>query len=99
MAIDRHQGTGVELVHYPQPLLREADCWRRRWPHMPQTACWLGLQMLEGDIYSRAYAGDAADKLDVSLARLSDELDDPRCTSPMPAIRPLPPFAMRSVTP
>lgn len=38
---------------------------------------WLGLQMLEGDIYSRAYAGDAAHKLDVSLAHLSEEMDDP----------------------
>ncbi|MCV5663761.1 ferrous iron transport protein B, partial [Escherichia coli] len=38
---------------------------------------WLGLQMLEGDIYSRAYAGDAAQYLDASLARLNDELDDP----------------------
>jgi ferrous iron transport protein B len=37
---------------------------------------WLGLQMLEGDIYSRA-AGDAAHKLDISLARLQDEIDDP----------------------
>ncbi|XNM69124.1 hypothetical protein ACLK1Y_18820 [Escherichia coli] len=26
MAIDRHQGNQpIELVHYPQPLLREAD--------------------------------------------------------------------------
>lgn len=28
---------------------------------------WLGLQMLEGDIYSRAYAGEAAQNLDTSL--------------------------------
>ena len=33
--------------------------------------------MLEGDIYSRAFAGDAAHKLDVALANLSEELDDP----------------------
>ncbi|MEA7614588.1 hypothetical protein ONO57_25480, partial [Salmonella enterica subsp. enterica serovar Anatum] len=38
---------------------------------------WLGLQMLEGDIYSRAYAGEAAQNLDTSLARLKDEMDDP----------------------
>ncbi|UMX55644.1 Fe(2+) transporter permease subunit FeoB [Escherichia coli] len=38
---------------------------------------WLGLQMLEGDIYSRAYAGDAADNRDIALANLSDEIDDP----------------------
>lgn len=35
------------------------------------------MQMLEGDIYSRAYAGDAAHKLDISLANLSGEMDDP----------------------
>ncbi|XNM69125.1 hypothetical protein ACLK1Y_18825 [Escherichia coli] len=33
--------------------------------------CW------KADIYSRAYAGDAAHKLDVSLAHLSEEMDDP----------------------
>ena len=38
---------------------------------------WLGLQMLEGDIYSRAFAGEAAQKLGVSLARLNEEMDDP----------------------
>ncbi len=38
---------------------------------------WLGLQMLEGDIYSRAYAGEAAQNPDTSLARLKDEMDDP----------------------
>ena len=38
---------------------------------------WLGLQMLEGDIYSRAFAGNAADKLDLALANLSGEMDDP----------------------
>ena len=43
----------------------------------PRQRRWLGLQMLEGDIYSRAYAGDAADKLDIALANLSDEIDDP----------------------
>ncbi|MCP6576821.1 ferrous iron transport protein B, partial [Klebsiella pneumoniae] len=38
---------------------------------------WLGLQMLEGDIYSRAYGGDAADKLDIALGNFSDEIGDP----------------------
>ncbi len=33
--------------------------------------------MLEGDIYSRAYAGEAAQNTDTSLARLKDEMDDP----------------------
>lgn len=38
---------------------------------------WLGLQMLEGDIYSRAYAGEASQHLDAALARLRNEMDDP----------------------
>jgi ferrous iron transport protein B len=97
LAIDRHVGnTSVELVHYAQPLLREASLLAQEMEqHMPaKQRMWLGLQMLEGDIYSRAYSGNAADKLDVSLARLNDELDDPRCTLRTPAIRPLPPFVM-----
>ncbi len=62
LAIDRHNANdNVELVHYAQPLLREADFRRRDGPEMPlQQRRWLGLQMLEGDIYSRAYAGEAA---------------------------------------
>jgi ferrous iron transport protein B len=80
MAIDRHQAnTPLELVHYPKPLLREADNLAREMAQdIPERQRqWLGLQMLEGDIYSRAYAGDAAHKLDISLANLSEELDDP----------------------
>ncbi|MDU7648698.1 MAG: ferrous iron transport protein B, partial [Klebsiella michiganensis] len=80
MAIDRHQqNQAIELVHYPQPLLREADKLAQAMAaDIPQRQRrWLGLQMLEGDIYSRAYAGDAAHKLDVSLAHLSEEMDDP----------------------
>ncbi|MDU4269021.1 MAG: FeoB small GTPase domain-containing protein, partial [Enterobacter hormaechei] len=80
LAIDRHTGNAdVELVHYAQPLLREAGQLAHEMDNsMPaRQRLWLGLQMLEGDIYSRAYAGDAADKLDVAQARLSDELDDP----------------------
>lgn len=80
LAIDRHTGNAdVELVHYAQPLLREAGQLAQEMDNsMPaRQRLWLGLQMLEGDIYSRAYAGDAADKLDVAQARLSDELDDP----------------------
>ncbi|STR43270.1 Ferrous iron transport protein B [Klebsiella michiganensis] len=66
-------------MHYPQPLLREADKLAQAMAaDIPQRQRrWLGLQMLEGDIYSRAYAGDAAHKLDVSLAHLSEEMDDP----------------------
>lgn len=80
LAIDRHhKNSDLELVHYPRPLLREADRLAQFMdPTMPQKQRrWLGLQMLEGDIYSRAFAGNAAQKLDASLAHLSEELDDP----------------------
>ncbi|WP_122398932.1 Fe(2+) transporter permease subunit FeoB [Salmonella enterica] len=80
LAIDRHNANdNVELVHYAQPLLREADFLADAMAQeMPlQQRRWLGLQMLEGDIYSRAYAGEAAQNLDTSLARLKDEMDDP----------------------
>ncbi|MDC0724930.1 Fe(2+) transporter permease subunit FeoB [Phytobacter diazotrophicus] len=80
IALDRHQkNKQIELVHYAQPLSREADVLAQGMAaDMPiQQRRWLGLQMLEGDIYSRAYAGDAAHKLDISLARLQDEIDDP----------------------
>ncbi len=80
MAIDRHQeNRAIELVHYPQPLLREAEKLAQAMSsEIPQRQrCWLGLQMLEGDIYSRAYAGNAADRLDAALANLSKEIDDP----------------------
>lgn len=80
LAIDRHsENENVELVHYAQPLLREADRLANAMAkEMPaQQRRWLGLQMLEGDIYSRAYAGDAAAQLEISLAHLSDEMDDP----------------------
>lgn len=80
LAIDRHQkNSDLELVHYPRPLLREADRLAQFMdPTMPQKQRrWLGLQMLEGDIYSRAFAGNAAQKLEASLAHLSEELDDP----------------------
>lgn len=65
LAIDRHNANdNVELVHYAQPLLREADFLADAMAQeMPlQQRRWLGLQMLEGDIYSRAYAGEAAQK-------------------------------------
>ena len=80
MALDRHeQNQPLELVHYPQSLQREADMLAQAMPDdMPlRQRRWLGLQMLEGDIYSRAFAGNAADKLDLALANLSGEMDDP----------------------
>ena len=80
LAIDRHhQNQNVELVHYAQPLLREAQHLAQLMPdNMPlQQRRWLGLQMLEGDIYSRAYAQDAACALDDVQARLKHDIDDP----------------------
>jgi len=80
LAVDRHQqNTDIELVHYAKPLLREADRLAQAMPRtLPQKQRrWLGLQMLEGDIYSRAFAGNAAQQLDRSLAELKEELDDP----------------------
>jgi ferrous iron transport protein B len=81
MAIDRHQANDdLELVHYAQPLLREANTLSHAMPQeMPlKQRRWLGLQMLEGDIYSLAYAGDAAQQqLDIALNRLHEEMDDP----------------------
>ncbi|MBJ3815613.1 Fe(2+) transporter permease subunit FeoB [Shimwellia pseudoproteus] len=79
LAIDRHRDNhDVEPVHYAQPLLREADWLAGEMPQqLPvRQRRWLAIQMLEGDIYSRSYAGEAANKLDIVLARLSDEVDD-----------------------
>ncbi len=46
-------------MHYPQPLLREADKLAQAMAAIFRSASVAGwvLQMLEGDIYSRAYAG------------------------------------------
>ena len=80
MAIDRHQGNqDIERVHYPEPLRREAGVLAEAISaDMPlQQRRWLGMQMLEGDIYSLAYAGDASQLLRASLARLESEIDDP----------------------
>ncbi len=80
LAIDRHRGnTPVELVHYPQPLLAEAEQLAEQ---MPATRPhgerrWLALQMLEGDIYSRRLAGSVVGALDGALARLSGQIEDP----------------------
>ncbi|NUU65669.1 Fe(2+) transporter permease subunit FeoB [Enterobacteriaceae bacterium BIT-l23] len=80
LAVDRHRGnTAIELVHYPQPLLAEAEQLAERMPatqpHSERR--WLALQMLEGDIYSRHLAGSVAGDLDGALARLSTQIEDP----------------------
>ncbi|WP_318376006.1 Fe(2+) transporter permease subunit FeoB [Enterobacter sp.] len=80
LAIDRHQqNQAISLVHYARPLLREAAMLAETMDtQMPeQQRRWLALQMLEGDIYSRGYAGDAAQHLPEALARLKEEMDDP----------------------
>lgn len=81
MTLDRHQANDdLELVHYAQPLLREADDLAKVMPQeMPlKQRRWLGLQMLEGDIYSLSYAGDAAQQqLNTATERLHKEMDDP----------------------
>ncbi|MGK0602796.1 Fe(2+) transporter permease subunit FeoB [Yokenella regensburgei] len=80
LAIDRHQDNqAIDLVHYAEPLKQEAQVLADAMDHgMPeQQRRWLGLQMLEGDIYSQAYAGPAADKLPAAIARLQDTMDDP----------------------
>ncbi|WP_414165749.1 Fe(2+) transporter permease subunit FeoB [Superficieibacter sp. BNK-5] len=80
LAIDRHtRNQDVDLVHYAQPLLREASHLAQLMPeNMPlQQRRWLGLQMLEGDIYSRAYAQSAAHHMEDVLTRLESEIDDP----------------------
>ncbi|NDJ56002.1 Fe(2+) transporter permease subunit FeoB [Enterobacteriaceae bacterium 4M9] len=56
LAIDRHQGNkAIEHVHYPRPLLAQAETLANS---IPATMAhhkrrWLALQMLEGDIYSQ----------------------------------------------
>ncbi|MGY5955063.1 Fe(2+) transporter permease subunit FeoB [Kosakonia sp. BK9b] len=80
LAIDRHQANDdVELVHYAQPLAREADALAQMMPsEMPwQQRRWMGLQMLEGDIYSRANSGINTQQLEMAQSRLQTEMDDP----------------------
>jgi ferrous iron transport protein B len=80
LAIDRKQpNQKSELVHYPQVLLQEAESLAADMPQeMPvEQRRWLALQMLEGDIYSLAYAGNATDKLDAARAHLAETVDDP----------------------
>ncbi|VEB95066.1 Ferrous iron transport protein B [Cedecea lapagei] len=80
LAIDRKQPNQKnELVHYPQILLQEAENLAADMPQaMPAgQRRWLALQMLEGDIYSLAYAGNATEKLEAAHARLAEAIDDP----------------------
>ena len=80
LAIDRHQANeDIELVHYAQPLLREASALADTMPQdLPlKQRRWLGLQMLDGDIYSRDWAGDTTHSLPAALERLRGEIDDP----------------------
>ena len=80
LAIDRQQQYPlVELVRYPAALLREADVLTAEMPDgLPsRQRRWLGLQMLEGDIYSRSFAGEAERILPAAQARLQQALDDP----------------------
>ncbi len=80
LAIDRKQPNEKnELVHYPQILLQEAKKLAEDMPQEMPVAQrrWLALQMLEGDIYSLAYAGNATDKLDAARARLAETVEDP----------------------
>lgn len=80
LAIDRHQANDdLELVHYSQPLLREANSLADAMsPSLPlKQRRWLGMQILDGDIYSRAWVGNAAESLPAALERLNSELDDP----------------------
>ncbi|XNM55076.1 hypothetical protein ACLK1Z_19460 [Escherichia coli] len=69
----------MELVHYVAAALNEADSLAKVMPSdIPlKQRRWLGLQMLEGGVPSRAYAGEASQHLDAALARLRNEMDDP----------------------
>ncbi|EPF13171.1 MULTISPECIES: Fe(2+) transporter permease subunit FeoB [Cedecea] len=80
LAIDRKQpNQQSDLVHYPQVLLQQADSLAADMPQeMPaKQRRWLALQMLEGDIYSQAYAGNASDKLEIARAHLAETIEDP----------------------
>ncbi len=103
IALDRHQANSdLELVHYPQPLLREADLLAQQMSAQipPRQRRWLGLQMLEGDIYSRAYMPATPPINWISPWRISATRSTTRrCTSLTRAIRPSPPFATPSAIP
>lgn len=79
-AIDRKE-SGLQTGHvtYPQALLAEASHLAASMSKdIPQQRRhWLALQMLEGDIYSHAYAGNSAHQLAEAQARVAQTLDDP----------------------
>lgn len=80
LAIDRRQPNNhAKLVLYPQALLDEVDHLAGEMSEeMPaQQRRWLALQMLEGDIYSQAFAGSALEKLDSTRAKLASTIEDP----------------------
>ncbi|MEL4015465.1 Fe(2+) transporter permease subunit FeoB [Dryocola clanedunensis] len=80
LAIDRREPNGrPDLVLYPPALLKEVDSLAADMSgEMPeQQRRWLALQMLEGDIYSQAFAGSAADKLEKARENLAQTLEDP----------------------
>lgn len=80
LAIDRRQPNNhAKLVLYPQALLDEVDNLAGEMSEeMPaQQRRWLALQMLEGDIYSQAFAGSALEKLDSTRAKLASTIEDP----------------------
>lgn len=80
LAVDRHRANdNIELVHYAQPLSREADALAAQMPdELPlQQRRWMGLQILEGDIYSRANSGINNQQFDAALVRLKEGMDDP----------------------
>lgn len=79
-AIDVHRANEeVELVHYARPLAREAGVLAEAMnPEIPwRQRRWMGLQILEGDIYSRANAAVSPLQLEASMARLRSAMDDP----------------------
>ncbi len=80
LAIDRRlPNTPSDLVLYPQALAEEADSLAADMSaQMPeQQRRWLALQMLEGDIYSQAFAGSETDKLENVRSRLAEAGEDP----------------------
>lgn len=80
LAIDRREANSrPDLVLYPPALLKEVDSLAADMSgEMPeQQRRWLALQMLEGDIYSQAFAGSTTGKLKKARKNLSQTLEDP----------------------
>lgn len=86
LAIDRYKANeNVELVHYAQPLLNEADSLAKVMPSdIPlKQRRWLGRKCWKAISTAAAYAGEASQHLDAALARLRNEMDDPALHMPM----------------